>query len=154
QPGRSDGGDVFDVVLPRLVDHARNRVDRPGHRRFLQLAGLVETLAQPRHLGAVGDGRPRTVGLPLGDHELDRVRPDVDDCVSQVRTPGGAFRPRARPPFGSGGRPSSRTAATTNAGFSDSTAIVRVDLPLAPIADSSAIAPPTVKWSRCLCTST
>ena len=44
-----------DVVAPRLVGHAGDRVDGPRDRRRGDVAGLGDALAEARDLGAVDD---------------------------------------------------------------------------------------------------
>src|SRR5262249_35023422 len=68
-----DRGDLVDAVALRLVDHRPDRGGGPLHRLLAQPARPVEALAEPRHLGAVRDRRPRAVRAPLADVELDRV---------------------------------------------------------------------------------
>ena len=72
----------------------------------LEPPGLVETLAEPRDLGAVDDRAPRAVRGPLADVELDRVRADVDHRVApRARSRASALSPRAKLTFGRRGEP-------------------------------------------------
>ncbi len=61
-----------------------------------------------------------------------------------VPKPTSVFSPRAMQTFAREARPSERTAASTRAGSSDSTAIVRVEPLSVRISLSSAMQPPTV----------
>ena len=78
-----DHRDGPDVEASGLVRHRADRPRRALERFWSDLAGLLETLTQPRHDSTVGHRPPRTVsvGVQLGDVELDRVGADVDDGV-------------------------------------------------------------------------
>jgi hypothetical protein len=57
-PGRADGCDRLDAVPAGFFGHGRDRLDCPFHRLLAELPGLVEALAEPRHLGAIDDRPP------------------------------------------------------------------------------------------------
>ena len=119
QPGRPDRGDRLDPVraAPRRPSPAIASTVR-SIGSSAEAAGLVETFAEPRDLGAVDDRPPLAVGRALADVELDGVRADVDDRVTAShRSPTSALSPRARLTFGRASRPSSRTAAITRLGI-------------------------------------
>ena len=105
--GRADGGDLLDTVLLGLGRHARDRLGRARDRLLAEAAGVVEALAEPRDLGAVGDGPPGAVRLELADVELHRVGPDVDHGETAHSRPTRALRPWAMQVFGRPARPSS-----------------------------------------------
>ena len=79
QTCRTDRRRGYDLLARGLLGHVRDRVDRASHRLFVQVARPVESLTEPRHLGAIDDRPPLAVAPTLADHELDRVRADVDD---------------------------------------------------------------------------
>ena len=81
KPGGTHRRDRRDSVLPGLLGHVCDRLDRPLHRLRIEPAGLLEPLAQSGDLGAVDDLAPATVRAPLADVELHRVRAHVDDRV-------------------------------------------------------------------------
>ena len=61
-PRRPDGRDRPHAVVAGLAHHGGDRLECPAHRLRLELAGLVETLAESRDLGAVDDGLPPASG--------------------------------------------------------------------------------------------
>ena len=78
-PGRADGGDLGDSGAARLRRPSptiASTVRRIGSA--LELPVSSQALAEPRHLGAVGDRPPAPSVRALADVELDRVRADVD----------------------------------------------------------------------------
>ena len=79
QAGGADRRDGEHAGLLRLGDHLRDRVRGPVDGLAPDLTGRLEALAEPSQLGAVDHAVPRAVDAALGDVELHRVRPDVDD---------------------------------------------------------------------------
>src|SRR5262249_41074534 len=142
QPGRADG---CDPSLAGLLDHRRDRVDGAADRLGREPPVVARALAEPRDLGPVDDRAP-----VVDEQKLDRVRADVDDggAAHRLLSVSGTLT------FGRPSSPSSRTPASTAAGSSDSTATVIATPAGVRSSDRSAMAPPTVKCSRRLCTST
>ena len=62
KPGRTDRGNRANALAPCFVDHAGNCVNGPLKRRIADPAGVRQSLAQPRQLGAIGDALPDTTG--------------------------------------------------------------------------------------------
>ena len=144
QPGRPDRHDLLHAVAFGFVGHVRDRRRSPLHRLLAELTRLVEALAQPRHLGAVDDRPPCAVRRPLADVELDRVRPDVDHRKAPAAETEERFQPAGKADVRAPSSPSSRSAADTSAGSSDSTAIVPISRPSAWTSVRSAFAPATL----------
>ena len=87
QAHRADGGDAVDPQPGGLGRHPRDRRGGPLDGGRGDRAGFLDPLAQPGHLGAVGDRGPGSVGLALADVELDRVGPHVDHGLATHRRP-------------------------------------------------------------------
>ncbi len=81
QAGRANGNDRPHAAALCLAAHVRDRVRGPLRCFGRDLTGLLEALAQTRHLGAIDDRAPRSGAVTLADMQLDRVRADVDHRV-------------------------------------------------------------------------
>ena len=113
QPGGPDRRDRHGTCRRGLLGHAGDRLHGARDRLGRDRARLLEALAEPRDLGAIGDRRHVPSALALADVELDRVRADVDDRVPRARRCRERLQPaRACTMFRSAASPSSRTAAT------------------------------------------
>ena len=87
QPRGTDDHDRVGALRTRLVVPRADHRDRPLDRLGRQHTRRVEPFAEPRDLGPIGNGLGRTVGPAFPDEELDGVRPDVDDGVSEHAEP-------------------------------------------------------------------
>src|SRR6185437_4440881 len=73
------GDDVDRACAASLVDQPGDGIDRALHRRLGELAGLRQTLSEPRDHRRVGRGVWGATGATLTEDELDRVGADVED---------------------------------------------------------------------------
>ena len=83
QARRPHDGVGADLETAGLVGHLADCLRGPIERLGADLAGGLETLAQPGHHGSVDDGPPGTaVRVELREVELGRVRARVDDGIA------------------------------------------------------------------------